>query len=193
MVKIYPFDVPDEVHPMIPILLGHGLVPEQIKKLLKTFDGLGIRFHDCEPQEITYSWAVSWPRDPGERTPVAVGDTLDAVVTEKHAVRITAGALPPGIRLDKARGKLTGAFTHSGLYSVTLTIGPAIKYDTLGSPGGIEDPGEWIPIDQPRVAPISPPIPATLDDLSPQELEQLIVSAQNAQRAKLIREADGGN
>lgn len=191
--RIYPFEVPDGVHPMVPYLLGHGLTPEQINKILRTFDGLGIRFHDCEQREVTYSWAVSWPRDPGDRTPVEIGDTLDLVVSEKHGVRLTSGALPPGIRLDKARGKLIGTFTHGGLYSITVTIGPAIKYDTLGSPGGIEDAGQWIPIEQPRFVPDPAPIPENLDELSPQDLERLIVSAQNTQRAKLIREADRGN
>ena len=191
--KIYPFDIPEGVHPMVVPLLGHGLSGEQIKGICKTFDGLGIRFHDCQPREVTYSWAVSWPRDPGERTPVEVGDSLDLQVSALHAVHIAAGALPPGIRLEKHSGKLVGTFTKTGLYSVTLTIGPVIKYDTLGSPGGVEDPGQWIPINQPRVLPEPAPVPETLDSLSPQELEQLIVNAQNTQRAKLIQEADRGN
>ena len=51
---------------------------------------------------------------------------------------------------------------------VTVTVLPAVKYDPLGSAGGPEDPGVWIPAGQPRKQVDSGlgEFPCTVDDLS---------------------------
>lgn len=195
-VRLYPFDLPDGVHPMGWAMLGHGLTVEQINAIcVVLFDRLGARLHEVtDHEEQVFSWAVDWALDPGGRTPASVGDEVDILVPggDRTAVQVTGGALPPGVRLEKHTGRLVGAFARPGLYSVTVTVGAQVKYDPLGTPGGPQNVGEWIPIDKPRHAPTPAPQPqATLADMSPQELEELIVQAQQAQRARLIAEGEG--
>lgn len=194
--KLYPYDLPPGMHPLGWTLLGFGLSADQIQRIIThQVDRLGMRLVEAEQVEHTYSWAVDWALDPGDRTPVTVGETVDLLVPDgdRTAVRVTGGALPPGVRLEKHSGRLVGAFARPGLYSVTVTTGPAVKWDPLGTPGGPEDVGEWKDINTPRFVPPAAPQPtARLDELDPQELEALIVAAQEAQRVQLIRESDGG-
>ena len=146
--KLYPFRMPENVHPYAWVLLGFGLPGELLDKLARhLFDDLGVSMPSLEPIKHDFNWAVGIEQDGYER--VEVGDVLDIPI-EGGAVRITDGALPPGIRLDKTGKRIYGTLTHGGLYSVTVTAFPAVKYDPLGSAGGPEDTGAWIPIDQPR-------------------------------------------
>ena len=146
------------------------------------FDDLGVSMPSLEPVTHDFNWSVGIEQDGYER--VEVGDVLDIPI-EGGAVRITDGALPPGIRLDKTGKRIYGTLTHGGLYSVTVTIFPAVKYDPLGSAGGPEDPGVWIPADQPRKQVDSGlgEFPSTVDDLSVEEKDRLL--------AALMAERDG--
>ena len=145
-----------------------------------------------EPTVHDFNWAVGIEQDGYER--VEVGDVLDIPI-EGGAVRITDGALPPGIRLDKTGKKLYGTLTHGGLYSVTVTVLPTVKYDPLGSAGGPEDPGAWIPIDQPRkkVDAGLGEFPSTVDDLSAEEKDRLLAALMAERDGRTIKEADDGN
>lgn len=195
MVKLYPFEVPPGFHPNIWWLLGFGLPPDQANAIARHLsDDLGVRL--CEDRgEMTISWAVGLVGDWSDRIIADVGDPVEIEVSDRNAVRVTGGALPPGVRLEKHTGKLVGTLTHSGLYSVTLTIGPVVKYDPLGSPGGPGDPGIWIPIDQPRQAPSTAlaEFPATVDDLDDRSKDQLLAELLAWRDGKTIEEADHGN
>ena len=141
--KLYPFRMPENVHPYAWVLLGFGLPGELLDKLARhLFDDLGVSMPSLEPVAHDFNWSVGIEQDGYER--VEVGDVLDIPI-EGGAVRVTGGALPPGVRLDKTGKRLYGTLTHGGLYSVTVTVLPAVKYDPLGSAGGPEDPGVWIP------------------------------------------------
>lgn len=194
--KLYPFEMPDTMHQLGWMLLGFGLDADSIDKLAKhLFDDLGLRLSSAPPETVTFEWQVSWPRPPKDgRMKVERGDTLDLLVSDTAAVQVIGGALPPGIRLEKHTGKLVGQFEQAGLFSVTLRTGPAVKYDPLGTFGTPETIGQWIPVDQPRQAlPVAAAPPKDLSSLTPLELDELIVQAQRAQLAKLIKEADSGN
>ncbi|APT92689.1 hypothetical protein CPHO_07040 [Corynebacterium phocae] len=190
--------MPEGVHPLAWTLLGFGLDSDVLDSLARhLFDNLGCRFNPPEEPEITrFDWAVSYPLDPGERIVAAVGDDVDVLVPggDRAAVSITSGALPPGIRLEKSTGRLVGAFTDPGLYSVTVTVFPTVKWDPMGGPGGPDSAGKWIPVETPRFVPEVEPVPDTarLDELSDDELEAVIVAARRAQAAKTIRAAEGG-
>lgn len=140
-------------------------MPEQIAVLSKhLFDDMGLRLVK-DTSERVFSWAVGLDVEGRER--VEVGDEVDVLVASNGAVRLTDGALPPGVRLVKHEGRLRGVFTHEGLYEATVTVGPVVKYDPLGSPGGPGDPGVWIPVGQARQVP-EPALsefPATVGDL----------------------------
>ena len=122
-------------------------------------------------------------------------DLILDIPIEGGAVRITGGALPPGIRLDKTGKRLYGTLTHGGLYSVTVTVLPAVKYDPLGSTGGPEDPGAWIPVDQPRkqVDAGLGEFPSTVDDLSVEEKDRLLAALMAERDGRVIKEADDGD
>lgn len=197
--KLYPYDVPAGTHPMAWTLLGFGLDPTLAHRLAAhLFDKLGVRLdEDFEPVEHTLSWQVSWPRPcPDGRMAVTLGDVCDIEVPsgDRAAVHIVGGALPKGVTLEKHTGRITGTYAAAGVYEVTIRVGPLIKYDPMGSAGGPDNVGRWIPIDQPRMMPEAAPEPVKpLTEYTPQELEAFIVQAQEAQRALLIKEAEGGN
>lgn len=193
--KLYPFDVPSGFHPKIWTILGFGLSPEQANQVTRhLFDDLGVRL--CEDRrEVTYSWVIGLVGDWPDCEVADIGDVVDVVVDDRGAVRITAGALPPGVRLEKHSGKLVGTLTHPGRYSVTLTVGPTVKYDPLGSPGGPGDPGTWIPIDQPRQAAVTAlsEFPATVDDLDDRGKDQLLAELLAWRDGETVKEADHGD
>lgn len=196
--KLYPYDMPDGIHPLAWTLLGFGLDADTINKLAAhLYDKLGVRLAPDVCGEYTYRWQVSWPRPcPEGRMAVSLGDTCKIQVPggDLTAVEVVAGALPKGIRLEKHTGKLVGEYGAAGLYEATVRVGPTIKYDPLGSAGGPDNVDRWIPVSQTRMVPEPAPEPTKpLSDYSPQELELLIVQAQEAQRAKLIKEADDGH
>ena len=191
--KFYPFRMPENVHPYAWVLLGFGLPGELLDKLARhLFDDLGVSMPSLEPVEREFSWAVGFEQDGYERA--EVGDYV-SIPLDGGAVRITGGALPPGIRLDKTNKRIHGTFTHGGLYSVTVTISPAVKYDPLGSAGGPEDPGVWIPVDQPRkrVDAGLRAFPTTVDDLSVEEKDRLLAALMAERDGRVIKEADDGD
>ena len=191
--KLYPFKMPENVHPYAWVLLGFGLPGELLDKLARhLFDDLGVSMPSLEPTVHDFNWSVGIEQDGYER--VEVGDVLDIPI-DGGAVRITGGALPPGVRLDKTDKRLYGTLTHGGLYSVTVTVLPAVKYDPLGSAGGPEDPGAWIPVDQPRKkvdAGLSE-FPSTVDDLSAEEKDRLLAALMAERDGRTIKEADDGD
>ena len=91
--------------------------------------------------------------------------------------------------------RIYGTLTHGGLYSVTVTVLPAVKYDPLGSAGGPEDPGAWIPVDQPRKQVDSGlgEFPSTVDDLSVEEKDRLLAALMAERDGRVIKEADDGD
>ena len=191
--KLYPFEMPENVHPYAWVLLGFGLPGELLDKLARhLFDDLGVSMPSLEPVTHDFNWSVGIEQDGYER--VEVGDVLDIPI-EGGAVRITDGALPPGVRLDKTGKRLYGTLTHGGLYSVTVTVLPAVKYDPLGSAGGPEDPGVWIPAGQPRKQVDSGlgEFPSTVDDLSVEEKDRLLAALMAERDGRTIKEADDGD
>ena len=191
--KLYPFRMPENVHPYAWVLLGFGLPGELLDKLARhLFDDLGVSMPSLEPVEREFSWSVGFEQDGYERA--EVGGYV-SIPLEGGAVRITGGALPPGIRLDKTNKRIHGTFTHGGLYSVTVTIFPAVKYDPLGSPGGPEDPGVWIPVGQPRkrVDAGLRAFPTTVDDLDADEKDRLLAALMADRDGRVIKEADDGD
>lgn len=193
--KLYPFELPADVHPMAWTLLGFGLEAPTLNRLAKhLFDDLGCRLTvPDDPVVQSFNWAVDWPYDRPESVSATVGEQVDIDLCAggvPTAATITAGALPPGVRLDKANSRLVGTFTKTGLYSVTVTLFPRVKYDPMGGNGSPNSAGKWIPIDTPRIEVPMPDVPSNLNDLTPLELEHLIADAQRAQRQKLAQEAD---
>lgn len=193
---LYPLEMPSGAHPMAWIFYGHGLPGELCDRLAgHVFDEVGARLDlDSPPDSWAIRFAVDWPLDPGNRIALTVGEPIDMTVPggARAAVEIVGGALPPGVELDRTAGKLIGAPTKPGLYSVTVAIGPRVKYDPVGGPGGPDAAGKWIPIGAPRYVPPAAPAPQSLDELTPEELEALIVNARQAQQSKLIQRVEEG-
>lgn len=192
---LYPYEVPEEAHPYEWLLLGFGLDHDSAKALaVHLFDKLGCSPPVEEWNEYTVSWAVDRDRYSEGRVAVSVGDTyrLDLRDTPAGdgAVRLTGGSLPPGVRLDTTERALVGTFTTPGLYEATVTVGPTVKYDALGGPGGPQYPGVWLPVDAPRakvesgldqynVATVD-----DLDDLAKDELLAKLLAERNSRAAK---------
>lgn len=191
--KIYPYDLPEGVHPDSWWLLGFGLQPEQVAHIIKHLtEDLGVRLDLTPPKEHTFSWVVDVAGDYPDRQRASVGDEVDVVVSATQAVRVTGGAPPPGVKLDRRTGRLVGTLTHPGLYSVTITTGPQVKYDPLGTPGGPGDPGIWIPVDQPRQQPATAlnEFPSTADDLDDADKDRLLAELLAWRDGETIKEAE---
>lgn len=197
---LYPYEVPAEAHPYEWALLGFGLDHEDAYALAAhLFDKLG-----CTPPvekwtTYTVAWAVDRDRyATDERPSYKVGETyrLDLVDTPagSGAVRLTDGTLPPGVRLNATERALVGTFTTPGLYKATITVGPTVKYDALGGPGGPIHPGTWIPVDAPRAkvdSGLSAYDVTTVDDLDPAGKDELLAKllAERNSRAAMAEEA----
>lgn len=186
--KIYPFQVPEDAHPLAFLFLGFGLDVRVINVLCRhLFDVVGVRFQEKEPVDVAFRYAVSQQIVPAGFESVDVGDILDVRVEggDVTAVRHIGGHLPPGIRLLKHNGRLSGRFATPGLYESTFRVGTGAKYDPLGGDGSPDSPGEWIPWEANRYQPEPVAVPTSTDDLSPAELEDLIVQMREVQAAKL--------
>ena len=195
---LYPYEVPEEAHPYEWVLLGFGLDHESAKELAShIFDKLGCSPPVEEWNTYTVSWAVDRERYSEGRLAVSVGDTyrlyLDDTPAGGGAVRLTGGALPPGVRLDKTERALVGTFTTPGLYEATVTVGPTVKYDALGGPGGPQYPGMWVDVDAPR-AKVETGLDrynvATVDDLDELAKDELLAKllAERNSRAAMAKE-----
>lgn len=193
MTDIYPEGLlPDTVHPFSKYLLGFGLQPKQIAALAPHLgDDLGMRMDEARSQKV-YAWAVDHPREIDGRDPLTVGEDVNILVSDRGAVRIIDGALPPGLRLERHTGRIVGTPRMRGLFGVTVEIGPAVKYDTLGGPGGPNDPGVWIDFHARRHVPESRlgEFPASVADLSDREKDQLLAELQLERARKAAVRAD---
>ncbi|MCK2200473.1 Ig domain-containing protein [Corynebacterium callunae] len=193
MTKLYPYEVPDGIHPNAWSLLGFGLNVEQLNAISKhLYDDLGLTYVESESREMSFSWSVGSLLEIESSFNMEVGDNVDIQLPTTTAVRVTGGALPPGVKLDKTNKKIVGSLAKPGLYSVTVTIGPVVKYDPLGTPGGPNDPGIWIPINQPRQIPETnlANFPTTAADLTDFEKDQLLAELLAARDHKAIAEAE---
>ena len=194
--RIYPFDLPESIHPMAWTLLGFGLDRKTMSALARhLFDKLGARV-DLEDQEsVTVSFAVDWARDPEGRLVASVGEHIDQMVSATGAVELVNGHLPPGVRLQRHTGRIVGTITAPGLYSATFAVGPRIKYDPLGGNGAPDSPGIWIGINEPRqeIETKLHEFPATVADLDEAEKSRLLAELQAWQNGQIAKEADGGN
>lgn len=193
MTEIYPDELlPEGVHPFSKYLLGFGLQPGQVAAIAKHLgDDLGMRLDETRSEKF-YSWVIGLPGEYPDREKLSVGDRVDITVSDRGAVRLIGGALPPGVKLEKHTGRLVGEIRMSGLYGVTCEIGPAVKYDTLGSPGGPNDKGVWIGFHQPRQVVESPlrDLPATAEGLSDREKDILLASLEAERHRKAGLRAD---
>ncbi|MEJ6013822.1 hypothetical protein WG936_08235 [Corynebacterium sp. H127] len=198
MVKIYPADLPPGIHPMVQLMAGMDLTIDVADKLARhLFDVVGCRFHQVERQDHIVSFAVSWPRDAGDRHVAKVGEALNLAIPggDQTAVAITAGYLPPGIKLEKHTGTLVGIFTRPGLYEATITVGTRVKWDPIGTDTDFHSAGSWIPIEMPRdERPVDlSGFPITVDDLDDYSKSLLLSKLLEWERAKAIEAADHGN
>lgn len=192
---IVPTEVPETEHPYAGLFLG--IVPEGYESRVArhVFDELGARFEVGEQETVTLGWAVDFDTD-SDRQRATVGESLDFTIpgADKRGVRIVEGHLPPGIRLERHTGRLTGVFAKPGLYDVTLMLGPAVKLDPLGGNGTPGEPVAWIPVERKRArAESTTPTPKTLADLSALELSQLAAEAMRLERLKAMEELDDGH
>lgn len=90
------------------------------------------------------------------------------------------GTLPPGLELSGDR--IHGVCSIPGVWTVTIIIGPAIKFDGLGHAGAPLEPGEWIPIDKPRKPIARGAAGVDLTGLNPQDLDDIIAQAEAAKK-----------
>lgn len=188
--RLYPFDLPDYVPANAWWFLGLGLSSEQVVRVARHSEKLGLKL-----DESRGTWSREWAIGVSgyeDREQLQVGDEVDILVSDTGAVEVVEGGTPPGTRLDPATGRVTGTVTHPGLYSVTVAIGPRVKYDPLGSPGGPSDPGEWIPIDQPRKEPASnlDSFPATVADMDDFQKDVLLAELLAERDAKAAKQSD---
>ena len=166
---MFPYKVPEDAHPMSPILvraLGLQMQPDMINDLcVFLFDMVGLKLHDVRPRVEHFSWGWDDPRKVDIRIPGA----------DKAAV--WSPLLPPGLRIDAERGRLRGTL-EEGPWECDIHIGPAVKYDALGGSGSPNEPGVWI---------------GALEERQPVETPPIDVSTLTAeQRAALLAELTKG-
>ena len=192
---IYPYEVPEGVHPYAWMFLGFGLSGEQTDELARhIFDRLGVRWcQDCF-DTVTLRFAVDFPLDAGDGyLRVSVGERFREVVAPDSGARVASGFLPPGIVLERHTGELVGTFTKPGLYTVEIARGPEVKWDALGTRGGPESVGEWIPVDAKRTV-VEQDLSihkASLDDMTDEEKAQALAGLLAWEASKAAEAKNG--
>lgn len=191
MAKLYPFDLPDNIHPLAWVFLGFGLDTKRVNALSKhVFDELGARMNFERSGTLTVSFAVDWPFDVPNSITATVGEDVRFNAVAEGAVHIIDGHLPPGLKLEKHTGDIAGVVREPGLYKAVIEVGPRVKYDPLGGNGSPESPGVWIPIGQDRQVPEPVEVPKSLNGLDALELDRLEAEIQKAKRARLVQDAE---
>lgn len=193
--NIYPYEMPEGVHPYAWMFLGFGLSGEQTDELARhLFDRLGARWSGAERESVVLRFAVDFPLDAGDGyRRVSVGERFREVVAPDSGTRVASGFLPPGIMLERHTGTLVGVFTKPGLYTVEIARRPEVKWDALGTRGGPESVGEWIPVAAKRAA-VKADLSghkASLDDMSDEEKAQALAGLL-AWEASKAAEANNG-
>lgn len=193
--NIYPYEVPEGVHPYAWMFLGFGLSGEQTDELARhVFDRLGARWSGVEQEPVVLRFAVDFPLDAGdEYRKVSVGQSFSEVVATDSGARVVSGFLPPGIALERHTGTLVGEFTKPGLYTVEIARGTEVKWDALGTRGGPDSVGEWIPVAAKRAV-VEQDLSghkATLDDMTDEEKAQALAGLL-AWEASKAAEANNG-
>ena len=195
MNDIYPYEVPEGVHPYAWMFLGFGLSGEQTDELARhVFDRLGARWSGVEQKPVTVRFAVDFPLDAGEDyQKVSVGQSFSEAVSPDSGARVASGFLPPGIVLERHTGVLVGEFTKPGLYTVEIARGAEVKWDALGTRGGPESVGEWIPVGEKRAVvqqDLSGHKP-TLDDMTDEEKAQALAGLLAWEASKAAEAKNG--
>lgn len=98
-----------------------------------------------------------------------------------------------GLGFDAANIAATHIFDHLGCGAPGTTHEPAIKYDALGTGGGPWQPGEWIPIEQPRKQVVATAPDIKVSDMTAEQLAELkaaIAAVETAQAAGTISHSD---
>lgn len=183
---VVPTELPEGEHPYAGMFVGLVSPGRESMVARLVFDELGARLNTPDVEVVSHAWAVDFAL-PNGREEVSVGDNVTWQIPggDTAGVKLVSGALPPGIKLHRHTGKLTGTFTTPGVYSATFAVGPAVKLDLMGGTGIAGDAVKWIPIDQPRTPATSDTdVPAKLDTLTPQELDALTAEAQRLMRIK---------
>lgn len=193
--NIYPYEVPEGVHPYAWMFLGFGLSGEQTDELARhMFDRLGARWSGVELEPVTMRFAVDFPLDAGEDyRKVSVGQSFSEAVSPDSGARVASGFLPPGIALERHTGELVGTFTKPGLYTAEIARGAEVKWDALGTRGGPESVGEWIPVGEKRAV-VEQDLSghkATLDDMTDEEKAQALAGLLAWEASKAAEAKNG--
>lgn len=197
MSELYPYKIPNDMHPLAWTLLGFGLDAETLNSLsVHLYDKLGVTPPEEKWKTYTLGFAVDRPRFVTDtRLAYSVGESFTHDVPYPGAVVAVHGDLPPGLVLDTSNKRITGTFTTAGGYEVTIKVGPLVKYDALGTAGGPTNIGQWIDINSDRVQfsnGLEKFDPTTVDDLDPRAKDELLARllADSQARATAINSVE---
>lgn len=182
MSEIFPYDLPDSVHRWAGYFVhAAGLVldVETINKIAAHVEQVGFVHRGEHRTAHVVTVRIGLPGDatilvePGEFVEWEIPGGQDSYCS-------TSDLLPTGFRIED--GVLSGSSNMPGVWTFTITVGPAIKFDGLGNGGSPLDPGEWIPFDQPRKVVPRHTAGIDLTGLDKAQLDDVIAHAQAAKK-----------
>lgn len=181
MTEINPYPVPVGMHPFVKYLVrpgGMSLDGDFLNSLASHLDLVG--FVHLGEMDLRRDLVINVGLPNREAHIVGEpGGMIDWEIPDGHLSHCRVeGQLPPGVEL--LGGRLVGVCSIPGIWQVTVIVGPAIKFDSLGNGGTPLDPGEWIPVDQPRVVPHREAAGLNLQGLCREDLDDVIAQAQAA-------------
>lgn len=166
---MFPYPVPDGMHPYAPLLakpLGLALDTELMNDLaVFLFDLVGVKLHDVEPNILEFFRGWDDPRQ------------VDEVVPGGDMAAVWSPDLPSGLSLDPRTGHMVGVLPD-GEYRWVVHVGPQIKFDAFGGVGSPHEDGRWIGALEDRYVSEASPPSIDVSVLSPTEREELLLELQ---------------
>lgn len=189
MPSINPNPVPDTMHPYVRFLVragGLALDGEVWDAIAHHLDKVGfVHLGDDQVRhEVTINIGL-----PGREALIVSepGAQVDWAVPDGGLSHCRVeGQLPPGVELVGDR--LVGSSAIPGYWTVSVIVGPAIKFDSLGNGGAPLEPGKWIPWGEPLEVVPRGAAGVDLTGLCREDLDDIIAQAEAAKKDQEARE-----
>ncbi|AKF27015.1 hypothetical protein YH66_05320 [[Brevibacterium] flavum] len=181
--RIYPYTMPTNTDPWAGLLINAGnrirLDAEGLNILAQHLRDVGF-IHNGDQETLHPITLAVGITTPDATINISPGDTINWKIPGAETSSTWIDGDAP-TTLEIKDGHLQGQCSILGEWRFTIVVGPKIMYQSTYAGSPLE-PGEWVPITQPRTDTPNTHNPTTINltGLTPDELDNVIAAAQQA-------------